>query len=86
MAMIFHSTPISSLVHSSTLTAEIYLLIRYIHLSKCKYKNIILLISRLTILFARLTTNFKLNLKKLLLQFNIKTIRLYNKNLIYRIY
>ena len=73
-------------MHFSLLVAGIYLLIRYVDLSECKYKSIILLISRLTILFARLTTNFKLNLKKLLLQFNIKTIRLYNKNLIYRIY
>ena len=46
-------------------TAGIYLLIRYVDLSKCKYKNIILLTSRLTILFARLTTNFELNLKKI---------------------
>lgn len=40
--------------------AGIYLLIRYIDLLKCNYKNIILLISRL---FAGLA-NFELDLKK----------------------
>lgn len=40
--------------------ARIYLLIRYIDLLKCNYKNIILLISRL---FAGLA-NFELDLKK----------------------
>lgn len=58
-------------------TAGIYLLIRYVDLSKCKYKNIILLISRL-IIFIRLRTNFKLNLKKIvaysILRQLIKTI------------
>ena len=75
------SIPVSSLVHSSTLIiAGIYLLIHvdlYVDLSQCKYKNIILLISRL-IIFIRLRTNFKLNLKKIvaysILRQLIKTI------------
>ena len=45
-------TPASSLVHSST--AGIYLLIRYVNLLVCKYKNIILFIYYLYI-------NFKIN-------------------------
>nr|AGI56722.1 NADH dehydrogenase subunit 5 [Apis andreniformis]AHC32072.1 NADH dehydrogenase subunit 5 [Apis andreniformis] len=59
-------TPVSSLVHSSTLvTAGIYLLIRYIDLFNIEFKNIILLISSLTMLFAGLVANFELDLKKI---------------------
>ena len=58
-------TPVSSLVHSSTLvTAEIYLLIRYVNLLDFNYESYILLIYRLTILFAGLVANFELDLKK----------------------
>ena len=46
-------TSVSFLIHSSILiTAGIYLSIRYVDLLERKYKNIILLISKLTILFA----------------------------------
>nr|BBC20698.1 NADH dehydrogenase subunit 5 [Apis nuluensis] len=60
-------TPVSSLVHSSStlVTAGIYLLIRYVDLLERKYKNIILLISKLTMLFAELLANFELDLKKI---------------------
>nr|AGI56735.1 NADH dehydrogenase subunit 5 [Apis dorsata] len=58
-------TPVSSLVHSSTLvTAGIYLLIRYTDLLNYEYKSVILFISSLTMLFAGLTANFELDLKK----------------------
>nr|UCC47180.1 NADH dehydrogenase subunit 5 [Apis mellifera] len=58
-------TPVSSLVHSSTLvTAGIYLLIRYVNLLDFNYKNYIMLISSLTMLFAGLVANFELDLKK----------------------
>nr|WDY83686.1 NADH dehydrogenase subunit 5 [Apis laboriosa] len=58
-------TPVSSLVHSSTLvTAGIYLLIRYTDLLNYEYKSIILLGGSMTMLFAGLTANFELDLKK----------------------
>nr|BBC54814.1 NADH dehydrogenase subunit 5 [Apis florea] len=59
-------TPVSSLVHSSTLvTAGIYLLIRYVDLLNIEFKNIILFVSSLTMLFAGLVANFELDLKKI---------------------
>ena len=56
-------TSVSFLIHSSILiTAGIYLSIRYVDLLERKYKNIILLISKLTILFAELQiANFELD-------------------------
>lgn len=59
-------TPVSSLVHSSTLvTAGIYLLIRYVDLLEFNFKCFIILISSLTILFAGLVANFELDIKKI---------------------
>ena len=53
-------------VHSSTLvTAGIYLLIRYVNLLDFKYKNFILLISRLTILFAKKVVAYSTILRQL---------------------
>ena len=65
-----------SLVHSSTLvTAGIYLLIRYVNLLDFKYKNFILLISRLTMLFAGLVANFELDLKKVVAYSTLRQLR-----------
>nr|BBA21022.1 NADH dehydrogenase subunit 5 [Apis cerana japonica] len=59
-------TPVSSLVHSSTLvTAGIYLLIRYVDLLEFNFKCFIMLISSLTMLFAGLVANFELDMKKI---------------------
>nr|ARA91119.1 NADH dehydrogenase subunit 5 [Apis koschevnikovi]BAW89010.1 NADH dehydrogenase subunit 5 [Apis koschevnikovi] len=59
-------TPVSSLVHSSTLvTAGIYLLIRYVDMLDLNFKNFILLISSLTMLFAGMVANFELDMKKI---------------------
>ncbi|XP_076182748.1 NADH-ubiquinone oxidoreductase chain 5-like [Ptiloglossa arizonensis] len=61
-------TPISSLVHSSTLvTAGVYLLIRYRKIIIINNINFYLtLISRLTILIAGLIANFEYDLKKII--------------------
>ena len=69
-------TSIKSLVHSSTLvTAGIYLLIRYVDLLDYKYKNVILLISRLTILFAGSVANFELDLKKVIAYSTLRQLK-----------
>nr|ALO71138.1 NADH deshydrogenase subunit 5 [Stenus comma] len=60
-------TPVSSLVHSSTLvTAGVYLLIRF---SSCLSSNILMLLmvlSSLTMFMAGLTANFEYDLKKII--------------------
>nr|ALO64455.1 NADH dehydrogenase subunit 5 [Lasioglossum calceatum] len=60
-------TPISSLVHSSTLvTAGIYLLIRYNKFINMNMKSYIIVISSLTMFMAGLMANYEYNLKKII--------------------
>nr|DBA43475.1 TPA_asm: ND5 [Bombus bohemicus] len=59
-------TPVSSLVHSSTLvTAGIYLLINYENLIDLKYKLLIFLISSMTMMMSGIMANFEMDFKKL---------------------
>nr|ALO64613.1 NADH dehydrogenase subunit 5 [Bombus lapidarius] len=60
-------TPVSSLVHSSTLvTAGIYLLISYESLIDLKYKVYVLMISSLTMLISGMMANFEMDFKKII--------------------
>nr|UJI65720.1 NADH dehydrogenase subunit 5 [Glossina brevipalpis] len=61
-------TPVSALVHSSTLvTAGVYLLIRFnLVLSNCWMGNFLLLISGLTMFMAGLGANYEFDLKKII--------------------
>nr|QLY90338.1 NADH dehydrogenase subunit 5 [Hydropsyche angustipennis] len=61
-------TPVSSLVHSSTLvTAGVYLIIRFEELiSNSLFSEILLLFSSLTMLMAGLSANFEFDLKKII--------------------
>lgn len=66
-AAIIAPTPVSSLVHSSTLvTAGIYLLINYDIIIDLKYKSFILIISRMTILISGIIANFEIDFKKII--------------------
>merc|ERR1712033_108246 len=61
-------TPVSALVHSSTLvTAGVYLLVRFrIALDGSEVQMVLLLLSRLTIFIAGLGANFEYDLKKII--------------------
>nr|DBA43878.1 TPA_asm: ND5 [Bombus polaris] len=60
-------TPVSSLVHSSTLvTAGIYLLMNYEILIDLKYKELILMISSMTMLMTGFMANFEMDFKKII--------------------
>nr|DBA43813.1 TPA_asm: ND5 [Bombus vosnesenskii] len=60
-------TPVSSLVHSSTLvTAGIYLLINYDMMIDLKYKSFILMISSMTMLISGIMANFEMDFKKII--------------------
>nr|DBA43592.1 TPA_asm: ND5 [Bombus impetuosus] len=60
-------TPVSSLVHSSTLvTAGIYLLINYNLMIDLKYKTMILMISSLTMFMSGIMANFEMDFKKII--------------------
>nr|APF47437.1 NADH dehydrogenase subunit 5 [Microplitis incurvatus] len=60
-------TPISSLVHSSTLvTAGVYLLIRFNMLISQNFLLIMLMISSFTMFFSGITANFEFDLKKII--------------------
>lgn len=66
-AAIAAPTPISALVHSSTLvTAGVYLLIRVINYPHPTSMTLILIISRITALYASISANWEIDIKKII--------------------
>nr|YP_010892927.1 NADH dehydrogenase subunit 5 [Tetragonula iridipennis]WJQ22761.1 NADH dehydrogenase subunit 5 [Tetragonula iridipennis] len=60
-------TPVSSLVHSSTLvTAGVYLMIWYNEMIDLKYMEFILTISSITMFFSGMMANFEMDFKKII--------------------
>nr|AHX97871.1 NADH dehydrogenase subunit 5 [Proterops sp. QL-2014] len=60
-------TPVSSLVHSSTLvTAGVYMLIRFSHLINMNFMFFLMLISSFTMFMAGMSANFEFDLKKII--------------------
>nr|QHD26504.1 NADH dehydrogenase subunit 5 [Lepidotrigona flavibasis] len=60
-------TPVSSLVHSSTLvTAGVYLMIIYNKMLNIEYEYIIMFVSSITMMFSGLMANFEMDLKKII--------------------
>jgi len=81
-AAIAAPTPVSSLVHSSTLvTAGVYLLIRFRELLGVRF--ILLIISIITIIISGVNANLEIDLKKGYCFVNFKTIRCDNNNNFY---
>jgi len=82
-AAIAAPTPVSSLVHSSTLvTAGVYLLVRFNNIFKeCEYLELLFIVSILTILIAGISAIFEDDIKKNSCTINLKSIRSYNNNL-----
>jgi len=80
-------TPVSALVHSSTLvTAGVYLLIRFYHVfySSFEIKGGLFVIARLTILIAGVGACYETDFKKNYCFIDFKTIRVNNNNFSFR--